>query len=291
MWEAWRRFTSQLVKCLVICGFCERGCFGGTPTGELRWVHGSGGPETATLSGVERIRCKVCGDIQKASRAASRLCSTDGEHNKDEQKGRRAEIARSSGALCRQDGVTIWEFWNVCPACKSRPHRNTRQAYVVPMHWKYMRMLLSPANPMELHVLPPQSDLRVPCSRPCSARLSSRRIPLAGPVHAACEAHTHIHSPPQPGRPHHTCPQTHRQGPGVPAQPLTRMTPGAPRSATASMAGSMSAWQKTTRPGQPRTCARLPAPCPCSRTSSCTATMPSAALCCMFCPRMPGQKC
>ena len=37
--------------------------------------------------------------------------------------------------------MTIWETWNVCPACKDRAVRNMRQSYAVPMHGDYLRML------------------------------------------------------------------------------------------------------------------------------------------------------
>ena len=37
MREAWRKFTEDLVTSLLICGFCGRGAFGGTPTCEKRF--------------------------------------------------------------------------------------------------------------------------------------------------------------------------------------------------------------------------------------------------------------
>ncbi|CAL8462507.1 g2040 [Coccomyxa elongata] len=35
--EDWRRFTGSLVTTLLICGFCGRGSFGGTPTSEVHF--------------------------------------------------------------------------------------------------------------------------------------------------------------------------------------------------------------------------------------------------------------
>ena len=40
----------------------------------------------------------------------------------------------------------------MCPPCTNEATRATRQAYAVPMTGQYMKMLLAPANPMELQV-------------------------------------------------------------------------------------------------------------------------------------------
>ena len=38
MLKEWQKFTSELVTALLIRGFCGRGAFGGTPTGENRFT-------------------------------------------------------------------------------------------------------------------------------------------------------------------------------------------------------------------------------------------------------------